>query len=282
MAERGVLLALNGLLKGINSGLARRDEREEKAKDRALKEKEFTLKEENAAAKDLYYQGRLEDQERRTDILAEKLGIDRTRVNTQVTDKTDANYSRLQNEYTSLQASASKEDDKIKEDEEELNQYKKRPEKYKDLIDSLSSSLEGRKQRRNELNQKIKDIDTQMKGLQRKAPKGQKGAKASKIESFNAVKTLQMIESLDDPEDILNALDENDFSIHNANEREELKKIALQKILGGQKVAAGQFYQGPQEGMPSTGRPYDDAVEEMNEAVDKIKIHKPGDKSRKA
>jgi hypothetical protein len=84
-----------------------------------------------------------------------------------------------------------------------------------------------------------------------------------------------MIESLDDPDDILNALEANDFSIHNAEEREELKQAALSKILGGRKVAAGSLHIGPSEGRPSTGNVYNDAEEEMNEAADKIQIHTP-------
>lgn len=278
MAERGVLLALNGLLKGINSGLDRRAEQEEKAKDRALKMKEMELKTKSEEQKSLYYEKKMADTEERTGILAKKLGIERTRVNQTTDSKDNIDFSRLSTNKNNLLQTISKEDDKIKELTEDLASglYKKKPE----VEAELKNQLEGRKQNRLKMQQEMDGLDQQMNKINKVKPKGQKTSKASKIESFNAVKTLQMIDELDDPEDILNALDENDFSIHDANEREELKKYALQKILGGQKVASSQFYQGPREGTPSKGNLYDDTKAETDDVIDQIKVDKPSDKRK--
>jgi hypothetical protein len=276
MAERGVLIALNGLLKGINSGLDRRSQREEQAKERALKEREFTLREENQKSKDAYYEARITDQENRTAILADKLGVEKKKTDATITDKTDENYASLTAKYTDLQNQISKEDDKLKELMEDRGVYGDEPkEKNKKKAKDLDDLIESRKKRKIELEQEAKNVDLQKQKHQRKAPKGQKTS-ASKIKSFEAVKTLQMIDSLDEPDDILNALDENDFSLHNAEEREELKKYALQKILGGRKVAAAEYNQGPKEAMPSTGKFYEDAQSEIDHTIDSIKFDKPG------
>jgi hypothetical protein len=273
MAERGILTALNGLLKGVNQGLARRDEREKAERDSALKEKEIGLKTKSEENKSEYYKSRMADQEERTDILSKKLGIERQKVNQTTESKDNIDFSRLSTNKNNLLQTMSKEDDKIKELTEDLGSglYKKKPE----VEAELKNQLELRKQNRQKMQQEIDGLDGQMNKINNIKTTKKTGQKTSKIESFNAIKTLQMIESLDDPDDILNALEANDFSIHNAEEREELKQAALSKILGGQKVAAGSLHQGPSDGRPSTGKFYDDAEEEMNEAVDKIPIHTP-------
>jgi hypothetical protein len=248
MAERGILLALNGLLKGINSGLEARDKKEKESKVLALKQQEIDLKRDRQTQIDEMYDRKIEDQEARTGILAEKLGIERGKAATATRDKTNDDVARLTNSKNSLYETMGKENKEIGELTRKLSRMQKAkqdvkdPETYKQMQDLLNQRTKARDQMQLDLD----NTENQLRDIQRRV-KPQKTSRASKLESFKAIKTFQEIESLNDPDDILNLLDAEDFSITNANEREELKQAALEKIRairGGKKVAGGSFYQG--------------------------------------